>query len=248
MGFNKAVVCAGVAALGLMAPVAVAVASDHGCRSVECYRQVKRPDVYATVARPVVLEPGRTEVIRHAPVVMDRVRRIEAIPGRFNVQHVPAMYGSYTKTVMVSPARTIHEHVPAVRKVVHQHEVVRAASYRWERTVDAHGRVTKCKVMTPAVTRTVAREVVVAPAQTVARVIPAQYRQVSQPMLLAPARTVQSYQPPVYSYVSEPMMIRPATKQVIQYPPVIGMQHRHVLVQRGGYGWAPVGDHHGRHH
>ena len=231
------------AVLGVVASVTSAMAGDHGCRSAECYERVRRPDVYATVARPVVIAPGHVDVVRHPPVVIENVRRIETVPGQFHVQHSPAMYGSYTRTVMVSPARTVHQHVPAVRQIVHRHEIVRAASYRWERTVDAHGRVTMCKVGVPQVTRTVAREVVVAPAQTVALVVPAQYRQISQPMLVAPARRHFTYQPPAYAYVSEPMVVRPATQSVIHHPPVMGVQHQEVLVQRGGYGWAPVGRH-----
>ena len=151
---------AGAAALWLSGQMAPALAGDHGCQHVECYRQVRQPDVYASVARPVVVEPGYTEVVRHGPVIYNRSARVEAVPGRFHVQHVPAMYGSYTRTVMVSPARTIYEHQPAVRKVVHQKVIIRPASYRWENTVDRHGRVTRCKVVVPAVTRTVAREVV----------------------------------------------------------------------------------------
>ena len=231
-------------ALGLTLATGSAMAGDHGCRSSECYERVRQPDVYGHVDRPVVIQPGYSQVVHYPAAVHDRVRAVEVIPGSFDVQRTPAMYGSYTRTVMVAPSRTTHQHVPARYKVAQHEQIVRAAKVRWERQVDAHGRVTMCKVVVPAVTRTVARSVMVSPAHTVAHVAPARYTQVRQPMLVAPARTNYSYNPPVYSYVSEPMVIRPATREVINHPPVIGFQSHKVLVRRGGYGWAPVGHRH----
>src|SRR5262249_45835007 len=151
--------------------------------------RVRQPDVYATVERPVVVSPGYVQVVEQPPIVMDRVRRIEAIPGSFEVQHLPPVYGSYTSTVMVAPARPVAEHIPEARTIVHQHVVVRPARIKWQRTVDAHGRVRLCKVEVPTVTRVVARSVMVAPATTIYRTIPAQYRQAVMPMLVRPART-----------------------------------------------------------
>ena len=237
-----------VAALGVMLTSYAALAGDYGCRSAECYERVRQPDVYGTVTRPVVVHPGHTEVLYYPPAIVDRLQAVEVVPGSFNVQRQPAMYGSYTRTVMVSPARFVQHHAPSVRKVVHTREVVRPAQVRWEYQRDAHGRMTKCKVVTPAVTRTVARTVVVAPAHIVEHVIPARFAQVQQPMLVEPARTHYTYTPPVYQYVSEPMMIRPATREVINHPPVIGFEQRDVLLRRGGYAWAPVGHSSGRRH
>ena len=176
------------AALGLSLASGPVLAGDRGCRSGECYEQVRQPDVYGHVERPVVIQPGYAEVNHYPPAIMNRVRAIEVVPGSFNVVRQPAMYGSYTRTEIVAPSRTMHSHVPASYKVVPQREVVRPAQVRWEYQRDAHGRLTKCKVVTPAITRTVMRSVMVSPARTVAHVSPARYRQVQVPMLVQPAR------------------------------------------------------------
>jgi hypothetical protein len=240
MRFSTSAV-AGLAALGIAMSAGSALAGGYGCEAAECYEKVRRPDVYATVERPVVVRPGYGEVVHTPAAVLERVRRIEMVPGSFNVHREPAVYGSYTSTVMVAPSRTVHEHIPASYRTVQQTEVWRPASVRWERRVDRHGRETMCKVVVPAVTRTVARNVMVSPGQSFARVVPAQFAQVQRPMLVQPARTVQSYNPPVHAFVREPMVVRPAMREVIQHPPVIAYERQEILVRRGGTAWAPVG-------
>lgn len=231
---------AGVIAMGLALAAGPVQAGDWGCRTGECYERVRQPDVYGHVSRPVVITPGYTAVHHYPPAIMNRVRAIEAVPGSFSVRRQPALWGSYTRTLMVSPGRTVHTHVPATYRTVHALEVVRPARVRWEYQRDAHGRLVKCKVETPAVTRTVTRTVLASPAHSVARVIPARYAQVSVPMMVSPARTTFTYAPPAYQYVNEPMVVRPATRELVTHPPVIGFERHKVLVRRGGYAWAPI--------
>jgi hypothetical protein len=220
-------------------------ASAGGCRdNAECYEKVKAPDVYATVARPVVVQPGYQQTVHTPAVVGARTQKIEVQPGAWSAHHKPAEYGSYTKSVMVQPARVSHTHVPARYATVHETVVVRAAGYRWERSVDRHGRETMCKVAVPAETRTVARQVQVSAAQTVAHTTPAVYKTVTQPVLLSPAKTVHAYTPPVHDYVSHPVVLRPAQTHVVNHPPVMGVAHSQVLVREGGSRWQPVSNRH----
>ena len=236
------------AAFGMTLAASTGMAGDHGysrsCSTGECYTQVRQADVYGVAERPFVIKPAHTTVTHTSAAILDRVQRVEVVPGSFNVRHQPALYGSYTRTVMVSHGRTVHSHVPATYKVVPTQEVVRPAHVRWEYVRDAHGRMTKCKIVTPAVTRTVMRSVMVSPAHSVASVVPARFAQVQQPVLLQRARTHQTYNLPAYGYVSQPMVIRPAAREAFYHPPVIGMKRHEVLVRRGGYAWAPT---HGRH-
>lgn len=227
-------------AAAIAAAPGMALAGGYGCQTGECYERVKAPDVYANVSRPVVIEPGYTQVSHYPAAIMNRVRAVEVVPGSFSVSHQPALWGSYTRTVMVSPGQVVHSHVPATYKTIQVREIVRAAGVRWEYQRDSRGKLVKCKVETPAVTRTVTRTVLVSPARTVAHVKPARYAQVRMPMLVQPARLVQSYNPPAYRYINEPMVVRPATREVINHPPVIGFESRQVKVRSGGYTWAPV--------
>src|SRR5262245_58549178 len=90
--------------LSLGAGAAQAGGWGWGCDWGDCYRPVAYAPVYA-------------QVVTYPPVVMDRVRRVEVVPGAFTVYRAPPVYGSYTRTVMVSPPRHIVERLPSVRTV-----------------------------------------------------------------------------------------------------------------------------------
>jgi hypothetical protein len=216
-------------------------AAFGGCReNTECYQKVKTAPVYASVARPVILQPAYRQTV-HTPAVHGiRTQRIEVQPGSWTAQHKPAQYGHYTKSVMVQPARVSHTVVPAQYTTVHEAVVVRSAGTRWERTVDRHGRETMCKVHVPSVTRSVARQVQVSPAHTVAHTVPAVYKTVTEPVLVSPAKTVHSYTPPMHDYVAHPVVLRPASTHVVTHPAVMGVSHSQVLVREGRTQWQPV--------
>lgn len=238
-------------AAAIMTAVVVAASASSavagGCRSTECYVKVKQADTYATVARSVVVSPARADVVTSPAVMGYRYQRLETTPGYVTSYRQPAQYGAVARSVMVQPGRVSHTIVPAQYRTEVQAEVVRHASYRWEMKADAHGRMVKCKVEVPAVTRHVARQVMVSPAHTVAHTTPAVYKTVHQPLLLAPARTVQNYAPATYTTVKQPMLIKPATQHMVHQPAVMGVRHEQVLVRQGGYAWQPTSRSHARH-
>ena len=65
-----------------------ASAFDRGCRSqaIACYGKVRRPGVYATVERPVVIAPDRREVQLIPAVVQPRPYRVELARSRVLVE------------------------------------------------------------------------------------------------------------------------------------------------------------------
>jgi hypothetical protein len=227
-------------------PITIQTATAFGdCRGhAECYQKVKAPDTYATVARPVVLQPARSETVHVPAVVTERMQRVEVQPGSWTAHHRPAEYGSVAKTVMVQPARVSHSTIPARYETRHETVVVRPASFRWERTVDRHGRETMCKVAVSAETRTVARQVQVSPAHTVAHTVPAVYKTVTQAVLVSPAKTVHTYNPPVHSWVANPMVLRHASTKVVTHPAVTAVVHEQVKVKDGAVSWQPVARRH----
>ncbi len=224
-------------AVVMAVPMLATAAAAGGCGAVECYAKVKHPDVYQTVARPVVLAPARQDVVTTPAMIGHQVNRVEVMPGRWHAHHEPAMYGTRAKVVQVAPAKVHYSVTAPVYQTVHQNVVVQPGSYRWEHKHGLFGHDKLCKVYTPAVTQTVARTVMVAPAQKVAHVTPASYRTVTQPVLLRPAATRHVYQPPVHDFVSTPVVVRPATQQVVTHPAVVGVEHSNVLVQQGGHSW-----------
>lgn len=214
-----------------------------GCRhaSAECYQKVKTPDVYATVARPVVLAPARHEVVVSPPVVVDRLEKVEIQPARFAVHHTPAVKALVHRPVEVAPARAHVSWSPAVYATRHRHVVVSPGAVRWERKRDRHGRETLCKVHTPAVTRTVAEKVMIAPPRRAVHVTPAVYANETRTVVVRQVSRHTVYQPALYAWHNRPVIARPAYRHIVTHPPVIGVRHEHVLVQRGGTQWQPVG-------
>lgn len=168
-----------------------ALAGGCGHHHSECYERVRTPDVYATVADPVLVRPAYSEVYR-----------------------TPAVYGTISRRVEVAPARAYHTYSAPVYATVARRVVVVPGGYRWERTVDRHGRERMCKVAVAPVTRVVHERALVEPGRRVTHVVPAVYRDVQ--------RTV---------------VMREAQSHRVYHPAVVGVRHRHVLVRRGHVRW-----------
>ncbi len=234
------------ALLGVVA--ATSAANAFGCGHVqstaaECYEKVVTPDEYRTVARPVVLQPARSETVHTPAVTGMQTERVQASAGSVTAVHVPAQYGQIARSVLVRPASVSYTALPASYRTEHRTEMVKPASWQWQRQVDRHGRETLCKVHVPAVTQTVARQVLVAPARQIAHAVPAVYQTVTQSVQIAPARVRHVVQPATYAYVDRPIVIRPASQQIVHHPAVMGVAQSRELVRKGGAVWQPVGRH-----
>ncbi len=114
----------------------------------ECYDRVRLPDVYRTVDRPVVVQPGFRQVVDRPPVVVMRAER-----------------------VMVAPGAVSYEMTPPVTRTVLQEIVVRPGGYRWASTYGPYGE-RRCKVPVPPEVKVVPREVLVSPGRRVRVVHP----------------------------------------------------------------------------
>ncbi|WP_422373469.1 hypothetical protein [Hoeflea sp.] len=123
------------------------------------------PARYGQVTERVLIEPARV-IARHIPAVTRTVhqkvmvrpksigwewRHIKGVKTLCKVVH-PAQYATQARTIVVHPARTVHERVPA--RYAHQ---TRTVVIEPARTVKRH---------VPAVVRTVARQVEVRPASS----------------------------------------------------------------------------------
>jgi hypothetical protein len=236
------VLAAGIVLIGSLFLATPASAGHSGCSSAECYKKVRQPDVYGTVSRPVVLEPGRTQVVHEPAAVVMRPQRVEAIPGHWQPTSSPALYGSIQRHVLVKPGKVSYSHTPAVYKTVHE-QVTVGTGTKWKRGHDHEGHEIMCKVEGHAHTRMVARKVLLQPAQHVAHATPAVYRSVTQSVLVSPPTTTHTYQPPVHQWVANAHVIKPATQRVVNHPPVFGSVSETVRVKHGGYAWKPVGHH-----
>lgn len=179
----KSVLCS--AMLAALPAIALAAPAAAGCHHGECYEKVHTPAVYATVARPVVVAPARSEM-----------------------HYSPAVYGTVAREVEVAPARAWHSYTPAVYGTVQREVVVAPGGYGWQRSVDWHGRERICKVYRPAVTQRVAERVMIAPPQRVTHVSPAVYATVHRPVVLQEARAYRVYRPAVVAYERRDVLVR----------------------------------------
>lgn len=239
---SKVLILTGLAACGVMATTS-AHAFDRGCRgaAVECYEKVRRPDVYATVTRQVVVRPAIQQIVHTPPVVVMRPTRVEVAPARVHTEHVPAVVGTVVQKQLVKPATVSHVATPPTFRTVHETVVVAPAHQRWEHRRGLLGRETMCKVEVAAQTRTVARQVMVDPGRKVPVVTPAVYRDVVTPVVIRPATVRHVVQPAQHQWVNQPMVVRPATAHVVTHPAVVATQHQQVLVRHGGTGWQRTG-------
>lgn len=226
-------------AIAALAP-ASSVLAFEGCgrgRAVECYEKVRLPDVYASRMRSVVVRPAMTHIYRRPAEMSAVADRIEIAPARWDTIRRPAVWETRTERILVRPAQTTYVEQAAVTKVVRETVVVQPATVRWERSRGFLGRGERmCKVVVPAVTREVAREVVV-PARRIPQTTPAVYESVSRRVLVSPGGVDRVYRPAVRGWVTRPVVLKPARDYVVQTPPVVALRHENVFVRHGGYGW-----------
>lgn len=117
-----------------------------GAKCVDCYRHVKTPAVYGSVAESVMVRAPRTvahTVPGHYQTVAEKVM---VSPPRkvWQVTHdkhghkvgcwvvVPARFAVHHRTVMVQPPRVVHQTVPALYATQHRTVLVKPASSGWQ--------------------------------------------------------------------------------------------------------------------
>ena len=82
--------------LVVAAALAVSGAASQASACVgDCYDRVQLPDVYRTVERPVVVQPGFREVVVTRPTVVMRTERVMVAPRRVHYEMTPPV----TRTV-----------------------------------------------------------------------------------------------------------------------------------------------------
>lgn len=238
---GKTVLLASIASAGALLTSA-ANAWEGGCsgRTVTCYEKVRRPDVYATVARPVVVEPARREIVHEQAVIQNRPYRVAVVPPRWHAVAERARYMTVMRRELVRPATVRYVQQPAVVARVTETVATRPAGLVWRHAYSRDGAERMCAERIPARTATVTHSVVVAPARRVAVETPAVYHEVARPVLVAPARVRHVYDPGLYAVVPHPVVLKPAATVIVDHPPVVALEEDRVLVRRDGYVWRHV--------
>jgi hypothetical protein len=164
------------------------------------------------------IEPAKTQFVHEPAVIGTRVQRIETAPGYWTATKLPAQNGYVDRSVVVKPASVTYKVLPATYRTEHRTVVVKPASWRYEMRPDRHGRMVRCKVEVPAVTKTVSQTVMATPSHMVASTTPAVYKTVRVPLQIAPSKVVYQYTPPRVDYVAHAYTLKDATVRVVHTP------------------------------
>lgn len=138
-------------------------------------------------------------------------RSVMVRPPQTSFEKIPAQYGTASQQVLVRPAQRIAHRHPAVMRQVAERVMVQPATRVWSVTRDHHGREIGCWITKPAVYATQYRTIVVRPETVSYSVIPAEYRMETRQVVISPARLIQHTTPPVYATQTYQAQISPAT-------------------------------------
>jgi len=170
-----------LAGLAVLAPVSETAA---GGRALECYEPVRRPALYDTVYRDVMVSPGGSIVDYDAPV-----------------------YGTSESLEQIAPPRVTYEVVPAVTRTLYHTVKVDDGGYAWEWRV-IHGRKVLCKVWRKARYARVAETVIVEPERVRRVVLPAEYENVAREVLVRPGQRRFIEVPPSFRTEARRVVVR----------------------------------------
>jgi hypothetical protein len=151
------------------------------------------------------------------PVYGTVAETVVVSPARTVAETIPAEYRTVQEQVVITPARTVEHVVPATFRAVAEEVLVAPARKEWRVVRDAYGRDVGCWVAVAPVHRTHYRHVVDTPARLVQQTIPA-----------------------VYGTRPRTELVRPAEVVHRTIPAVTEVRHRQVLVKPGSDGWQPV--------
>ncbi|WP_296744161.1 hypothetical protein [Mesorhizobium sp.] len=172
------------ASLAALATLAGASEAAAGSRALECYEPLRRPALYDTVYRDVMVSPG----------------------GQL-VDYDPPIYGTSQSLEQIAPPRVTYQVVPAVTRTIYHTVKVDDGGYAWEWRV-IHGRKVLCKVWRKARYAQVAQTVIVEPERVRRVVLAAEYENVAREVLVRPEQRFITDIPPSYQTVARRVVVR----------------------------------------
>ncbi|NBC21567.1 MAG: peptidoglycan-binding protein [Alphaproteobacteria bacterium] len=248
-------------AASLLAGLAVAQSAQYppADRAGQCFARVLTPVVTETVTEQVLEKPA-TERIEVTPAVYrDSSIRVMVREAKTRHRVIPAVYETVEEEVMVAPERTEITVIPAQFETYTETVVVKPERVVWKTGEGIYGRSgvhgaedaaarggethtgeVLCRVIEPAVTRTVTRSRMIAPPRTQERVIPARYKTVTRRKVVEPARVVEEVIPAVYEDRSIRVMVEPPKERRVEVPAVYRTVEREIVRGGGEPEWAEV--------
>lgn len=155
------------------------------CQTTTCLQRVVSPPVYRTVMETVMVQPERCSIVQTPAVYQTQHQQVVVQPERQVVHSTPAVYGRVRVTEQVSPGYTKWRTRRGCCGVQYRCAVNVAPRYRTRRQrVEIQPAAHRVEVL-PAVTGTVARQVMVNPGTSRRVCQPPVYRQVARQVLVS---------------------------------------------------------------
>ena len=174
--------------------------TDTDCAVEEMMCLVDIPAQYKTVTKQVVVTPETTKSVT-----------------------IPAVYKTVQTNELASAASTKTIAIPATYKTLEKTQKVSDAKYVWSDSMMEKAGMSRtsaviCKVMIPAVTKVVTKQVIATPATTKTITIPATYKTVQVTKLVTPEKTKKTVIPATFKTVSKQVKV---SDQSVKWMPVL---------------------------
>ena len=174
--------------------------TDKDCAVEEMMCLVDIPATYKTVTKQVVVTPETTKTLT-----------------------IPAVYKTVATNVLAAPASTKTVNIPATYKTLEKTAKVSDAKYVWSDSLMEKAGMTRtsaviCKVVIPAVSKTITKQIVAKQAASKTVTIPATYKTVKVTKLITPATTKKTVIPATYKTVSKQVKV---SEQSVKWMPVL---------------------------
>ncbi|MEM7766669.1 MAG: peptidoglycan-binding domain-containing protein [Pseudomonadota bacterium] len=219
----------------------------------QCFTRVVSPTITETVTETVLVRP-ETERFELVPAVFrPSTERVLIKEETVAFQMVPAVYETVTEDILVEPARTVTEPVAAQYETYSETIIITPERQVWKPGRGLMGRSSAtpegspqatgdllCRVVEPAVTRTVERIRLISPPTTRERMIPARFETVSRRVIVTPARIEEVIVPAEYRDVPTQVLVTPAEERRVVEPAVYETVTRQERVGGGDVVWAEV--------
>ncbi|MFN0204105.1 MAG: peptidoglycan-binding domain-containing protein [Bacteroidia bacterium] len=177
------------------------------------------PAEFGNVTEQMLVKPEAKRLVPVAPVYETVTEQILVKEAGSRLEVTPPVFETVTEQVLDQAEYVRKSTVPPVYETVTERLMVAEASTRWEKgkkdpnclSANPDDCRVMCLVEVPAQYKTVTKQVIKTPAQTLEERVPAVYKTVTRQVLKVPAQTREIPIPAEYKTVTKQMLRQPAT-------------------------------------
>lgn len=176
------------------------------------------PSEFGTVTEQVLVKPEAKRLIPVPAIYETVTEQILVKEASSRLEVTPPVFETVTEQVLDQAAYSVKTTVPPVYETVTERMQVSEATTRWEKgkkdpnclSANPDDCRVICLVEVPAQYKTITKQVIKTPAQTIEKQIPAVYKTVTKQVLRTPAQTREISIPAEYKTITKQMLKSPA--------------------------------------